>query len=75
MGSNYPDGAWASDPNAPWNKPDAWEREECGTCRWLVGLGERHACLWAACNEREPELEERKPRDAACMNWECYLRS
>ena len=28
----YPDGVCEA--SAPWNQPEPWETETCGTCRW-----------------------------------------
>ena len=70
---SYPDGTWDGDPQATWNAAEPWEGQECGTCRWLAALGHRHACLWTACHEGEPVLEERLPRDDACESWERWL--
>lgn len=70
---SYPDGTWDGDPRAPWNEPDPWQGQECGTCRWLASLGGLHGCLWYACNEGEPIIPQRFPRDAACESWEHYL--
>lgn len=70
---SYPDGTWDGDPRAPWNESDPWDGAECGTCRWLASLGGLHGCLWNACNEGEPIIPQRFPRDAACESWEHYL--
>lgn len=33
--TNYPDSTHSCDRLAPWNRPEPWESETCGTCRWL----------------------------------------
>ena len=63
----YPDGVCEA--SAPWNQPEPWETETCGTCRWnreasIRGLRTQVCCCPDCLVEVMPAST------AACPGWE-----
>lgn len=71
MSDNYPDSTYDCDPRAPWNRPDPWEGEECGTCRYCGMVGHISICTAGCCIDGDPDgYEIVHPRDEACESYE-----
>ena len=67
---NYPDGAYDADPRAPWNQPDPWDGEECGTCRYCGMVGSICICVAGCCLDGDPDgYATVRPREAACESY------
>ena len=63
---NYPDGL--SEGSAPWNQPEQWESEVCGTCCKCVDVELADGLEVQGCY-MDGKVYQVQKNDAACEEW------
>lgn len=69
-GFNLPPGCHEADPNAPWNRPDAWVGMACNDCRFMKRVNMHRGGFAFVCAEDVDDLCEVLPGQTACELFE-----